>query len=86
MISCLVKKLENWDAEFRKQHNIVLDLIEDESESMEQEQSIYNKHDKKVTHLSLRLQEPALEDEEAYINACRWTISSFGKKTTLHWK
>ena len=39
-ISCLIKKLEDWDAEFKKQHNIVLDFIEDESKMMEQEQSI----------------------------------------------
>ena len=29
MISRLIKKFEDWDSELRKQHNVVLDLVED---------------------------------------------------------
>ena len=65
MVSCLVKKLDDWDSEFRKQHDVVLDLTEDESDAIEREQSIFDEHDETVTQLSLRLQVLGLEEEEA---------------------
>ena len=65
LISQLIKKSEDWDSELRKQHNVVLDLVEDNSEVLKQEQSIYDEHNKKVSMLlSLRLQELAQEDDE----------------------
>ena len=65
MVSSLIKTLEDWDAEFRKQHNVVLDLTEDESDAIKWEQSIFDEHDEKVTQLSLHLQVLGLEGKEA---------------------
>lgn len=65
MVSHLIKKLEDWNAEFRKQHDTVWELIEDEQEMIEHERSVYDKHDEKVTLLVLSRQELALEEEEA---------------------
>ena len=56
LISHLIKKLEEWDAEFKKQHYIILGLIEDEEEMIEQEQGVYGECDEKVTIFSVRLQ------------------------------
>ena len=64
MVSCLIKKLEDWDAKFRKLHNVVLDLTEDESDGIEWERSIFDEHDEKVTQLSVRLQVLGYEEEE----------------------
>ena len=55
LVSCLVKKLEDWDAEFRKQHDVVLDVTEQESGAIEQEQKVFDEHNEKVIQLSLRL-------------------------------
>ena len=48
LISHLVKKLEDWDAEFRKQHDVVLHLTEYDM-AIEREQAVFDEHDKKVT-------------------------------------
>ena len=65
-ILMIVKKLEeDWDVDFKKQHDIVLYLTKDEQETMEDEQSMYDEHDEKVSLLSFCLQELALEEEEA---------------------
>lgn len=65
MVSRLVKKLEDWDAEFRKHHDVILDLTEEDTTAIEREQAIFDEHDEKVTQLSLRLQVLGLEDSEA---------------------
>ena len=64
MVLCLVKKQEDWDAEFRKHHHAVLDLTEEDTAAIEREQAIFDEHDEKVTQLSLRLQVLGLEEEE----------------------
>ena len=65
MISRLIKKLKNWDSELRKKHDVVLDLVEDDSEVLKQEQRIYDKHDKKFSMLlSFHLQELARKNDE----------------------
>ena len=66
LVSRLVKKLENWDAEFRKQHDVVLDLTEEDTTAIEREQAVFDEHDEKVTQLSLRLQVLGLEESEAW--------------------
>ena len=63
MIPHLIKKLEEWGTEFKKQHNIVLDLMDDEEEAMEQEQAVFDEYDEKITLFSLRLQKLASKEE-----------------------
>ena len=50
MIQHLVNKLEDWSAEFKKQHGVILDLMDDEEETTEREQAVYDEYDKKVTN------------------------------------
>ena len=64
-MSRLVKKLEDWDAKFRKQRDVILDLTEEDTTTIEREQAVFDKHDEKVTQLSLCLQVLGLEESEA---------------------
>ena len=48
LVSRLVKKLEDWYAEFRKQHDIVLDLTEEDTTEIEREQAVFDEHKKRL--------------------------------------
>ena len=60
-----MKELEDWDAEFRKLQDVVLDFTEEDTTAIEWEQAVFDKRDEKVTQLSLYLQVLGLKERVA---------------------
>ena len=52
----LVTKLEGFDKDFRSVHYVIVDLFEEDSEDLEKEHEVLDKHEDDVTPTSLRLQ------------------------------
>ena len=63
MIPCLMKKLDECGAEFKKQFSIILDLMDDEEEAMTQEQAVFDEYDENITLFPLCLQELTSKEE-----------------------
>ena len=52
LVPQLIKKIEDWDAEFKLHHQTILDLVDEEQhETLEQEYPNYNEYDDRVTML-----------------------------------
>ena len=54
-IQRLIRKFESLDAEFRKHHYTIVELLEDEA--VDEEQATFDDHDEKITDLVERLQQ-----------------------------
>ena len=74
LVSRLVKKFEDWDGEFRKQHDVVLDITEEDTTAIEREQAVFDKHDEKIIQISLCLQVLGLEERNRSLHSCLMMI------------
>ena len=61
LIPELIKKIETSDAEFKRHHQAILDLLDEDQETLEKEYEIYDVYDEKVTMITLSLR--AMEDK-----------------------